>query len=65
MLVSESSKTRKRVLEKTDQEEEHREREREREREKILLKKKTVFTSIIIFELWLSIYRYTSFPIPE
>ena len=31
MLVSESSKTRKRVLEKTNQEEEHRERERERE----------------------------------
>ena len=51
MLVSESSKTRKRVIEKTNQEEEHREREREREREKILLKKKTVFTSIITFEL--------------
>ena len=32
MLVSESSKTRERVLEKTYQEEEQRERERERER---------------------------------
>ena len=34
MLVSESSKTRERVLEKTDQEEEHSERERGRERER-------------------------------
>ena len=39
MLVSESSKTRERVLEKTDKEEEHRERERERERENEIKRK--------------------------
>ena len=39
MLVSESSKTRERVLEKTDQEEEHTERERERERENEIKRK--------------------------